>query len=258
MRAAHSPRDSTAKFQKTVAEFRDFAAEFLRSTALSENSAAFPVSRIGHDGVFFLPRLRIPMVFRTFASVKFTLIDYKMKPNCHNVFRTVLAAAIALAGMATQTAAAQVAGQPVCCHITGEIIDDPKCHRLLLTKYNADLRVNSCDTIEVDAEGRFTYDLRTGECDMYTIVAENEYVCGRWYSTDFFAENGTVNIRRYAFSTNRPPEMTADGPLNSEMLQMKEKKMELFFNGPEKELRMLEESGRHLTPEAQRLAKLMA
>lgn len=180
-----------------------------------------------------------------------------MKPNCHNVFSTALAAAIALAGMATQTAAAQVAGQPVCCHITGEVIDDPECHRLLLTKYNADLRVNSCDTIVVDADGRFTYDLRARECDMYTIVAENEYVCGRWYSTDFFAENGTVNIRRYAFSTSRPPEVTADGPLYSEMLRVEEKKKEMFFNAPAKELKMLEESGRHLTPEAQRLAKLM-
>ena len=181
-----------------------------------------------------------------------------MKTNCHNVFGTALAAAIALAGMAIQTAAAQVADQPVCCHIAGEIIGDPECHRLLLTRYNADLRVNSCDTIEVDADGRFTYDLRTRECDMYTIIAENEYVSGRWYSTDFFAENGAVNIRRYAFSTKRRPEMTADGPINSEMLQMEKKKMEMFFNAPAKELRMLEESGRQLTPEAQRLVKLMA
>lgn len=181
-----------------------------------------------------------------------------MKTNCHNVFGTALAAAIALAGMAIQTAAAQVAGQPVCCHIAGEVIGDPECHRLLLTRYNADLRVNSCDTIEVDADGRFTYDLRTRECDMYTIIAENEYVSGRWYSTDFFAENGAVNIRRYAFSTKRRPEMTADGPINSEMLQMEKKKMEMFFNAPAKELRMLEESGRQLTPEAQRLVKLMA
>jgi hypothetical protein len=181
-----------------------------------------------------------------------------MKTNCHNVFGTALAAAIALAGMAIQTAAAQVADQPVCCHIAGEVIGDPECHRLLLTRYNADLRVNSCDTIEVDADGRFTYDLRTRECDMYTIIAENEYVSGRWYSTDFFAENGAVNIRRYAFSTKRRPEMTADGPINSEMLQMEKKKMEMFFNAPAKELRMLEESGRQLTPEAQRLVKLMA
>lgn len=181
-----------------------------------------------------------------------------MKTNCHNVFGTALAVAIALAGMAIQTAAAQVADQPVCCHIAGEIIGDPECHRLLLTRYNADLRVNSCDTIEVDADGRFTYDLRTRECDMYTIIAENEYVNGRWYSTDFFAENGAVNIRRYAFSTKRRPEMTADGPINSEMLQMEKKKMEMFFNAPAKELRMLEESGRQLTPEAQRLVKLMA
>lgn len=181
-----------------------------------------------------------------------------MKTNCHNVFGTALAVAIALAGMAIQTAAAQVADQPVCCHIAGEVIGDPECHRLLLTRYNADLRVNSCDTIEVDANGRFTYDLRTRECDMYTIIAENEYVSGRWYSTDFFAENGAVNIRRYAFSTKRRPEMTADGPINSEMLQMEKKKMEMFFNAPAKELRMLEESGRQLTPEAQRLVKLMA
>lgn len=202
--------------------------------------------------------LKINVIFVYQHNIPTDFSNRPMKTNCHNVFGTALAVAIALAGMAIQTAAAQVADQPVCCHIAGEVIGDPECHRLLLTRYNADLRVNSCDTIEVDANGRFTYDLRTRECDMYTIIAENEYVSGRWYSTDFFAENGAVNIRRYAFSTKRRPEMTADGPINSEMLQMEKKKMEMFFNAPAKELRMLEKSGRQLTPEAQRLVKLMA
>lgn len=178
-----------------------------------------------------------------------------MKTNRTKSWTVVLAAVAITAIMPIQTTAAQTMDRQIRCHINGQVIDDPACHRMLLTVYNTDLRIGSCDTISVDKDGRFTYDLRTTGNNVYELIAENDYKNGSRTIIKFFAENGTVNIKKYAKATGRKPEMTADCPLNSEMIRLDKLKQDMFLDKPDRERKMLEESGKVLTPEIQELRK---
>lgn len=163
-----------------------------------------------------------------------------------------------VAGVLPQTVTAQTAGKKsICCHIKGQVVDNPECRRMLLLVEGTDLRTGRCDTIVVDKAGHFTFDLVTMENNVYTIFPENEYNAGAWRSIEFFAENCTVNIKLYGLDSGLPLEMTSDGPLNNEMLRVRNEVTERFYKEPGREMRMLRKSGKAYTPEAQELRKKM-
>ncbi len=180
-----------------------------------------------------------------------------MKTNRNKTLAITIAAIITITGATAQTVKKRENDNRTCCHIEGRSIGDPACRNMLLYVYNTDLRIGRCDTIPVGADGRFTYNLITTGNNVYEMIAENDYNNGGGYTTKFFAENGTVSIKRYADSTDRRPELTAYGPLNREMLRLEKLKMDMFLNGPEQERRILEEKGKGLISESQKLKDMM-
>lgn len=163
----------------------------------------------------------------------------------------------AIATMPIQTTSAQTADEQICCHINGLVVDDPACRRMLLTVYNTDLRIGTCDTIPVGKDGRFTYNLKTTGNNIYEFIAENDYKAGRWCNIYFFAENDTVNIKRYAYDTNRRTEITTAGPLNCEMLRLKKLEWDMFFKEPDQKDEMIRKSSKRITFEIQELKDII-
>lgn len=103
------------------------------------------------------------------------------------------------------------------CHIEGTVPDSTYT-TILLAPSGSDWRVADCDTIPV-SDGKFTFDLYVDKVMPYELVSMKEINQGYWYSCNFFAEEGTVNVTFYHYDDDRKPDMICDSPANKRLLQ---------------------------------------
>ena len=101
-----------------------------------------------------------------------------------------------LLAVAILIAACTTNNEKIHCHLEGTVADSTYT-KMLLSPSCSDLRAISPDTIPV-INGKFSFDIYTDQVMPYELIAMEEYNSGAWYTSEFFAEEGTVNITFYS------------------------------------------------------------
>ncbi len=150
-----------------------------------------------------------------------------------------------------------VSGQksPFQCIIIGEVLDRPDSKELLLTKENADPRVNAVSIPVID--GRFQYSFNAEQVESYALIFNDELEKGAFRPILFFAESDTLYFSLYP-QNQYDRNNIQGGVLNRALKAYTQKQDELFGLtelGRKKEALMKE--NRYLTEEAQSLLTAM-
>lgn len=123
-----------------------------------------------------------------------------------------------LLAVAILIAACTTNNEKIHCHLEGTVADSTYT-KMLLSPSCSDLRAISPDTIPV-INGKFSFDIYTDQVMPYELIAMEEYNSGTWYTSEFFAEEGTVNITFYSRTEEKVPTMHSESPTNRRFLQL--------------------------------------
>ena len=134
----------------------------------------------------------------------------------------------------------------MCCHIEGTVADSTYTY-MLLTPQGSDVRTTKADTIPV-MNGKFSFDLYVNEVLPYEIISMDEHNNGAWWTCDFFAEEGTVNISYHLFEEEKTPDVYSETPTNREYLRHNAELGSLFTDALEQERDSLKRIGRWDSP----------
>ena len=139
---------------------------------------------------------------------------------------------------------------PVCCHLSGTVVDRPQSSRLILCRDLADIRTKSWLSIPIH-NGKFDYKLYTNIEDRYNLIFWDESLNGSMLPVSFFAENGKIQFTLYPYSmkdTDIPHEIITTSLLTKEMLTYKKKEQKKFsFDDIRATEKALAEAGNYYT-----------
>jgi thiol-disulfide isomerase/thioredoxin len=140
------------------------------------------------------------------------------------------------------------------CTLKGEVVGRPQSSRIDLQKADNDRRVTPAISLPI-RDGKFEYTLYTDVEESWELTFYDEIAAGAWYTTDFIAENGTLNFTLHD-SENRDKDSIKGGKHTeaylSIMKQMRKETKHIFDEVNAKQ-DSLWETGTYYTPEANKL-----
>jgi len=144
---------------------------------------------------------------------------------------------------------------PIHCLIKGTVIDRPYSNRIILTKYNGDIKFTGIN-IPI-RNGKFEYELNCQSSDLYRLLFYEEQRNG--YPAYFFAESGIVTLKLFPMNLHFKNKVTG-GLLNREYSQFNALRDSLFGGKDiDKEKEKLEKEDRVFTEAGKQIkAKIKA
>lgn len=168
--------------------------------------------------------------------------------------KNMLWAALMMAAVGMITSCNTSGEKKMCCHIEGTVADSTYTY-MLLTPQGSDVRTVKADTIPV-VNGKFSFDLYVNEVLPYEIISMDEHNNGAWWTCEFFAEEGTVNITYHLFKDKKKPDVYSETPTNSEYLRHEAEVGRLFTDALKQESDSLKKIGRWDSPRMTELKAL--